>query len=220
MISEPLSQLSQAVHAMRIALELSGAMSKVILVTSAIPAEGKSTTAMLLAASCASSGKRAILLECDLHQPSASGLVGNKRQPGLSEFLQGKVAISEVITRDPVTKTYVMPAGSVMPNAAECLLSKRMRDLIHVLRGEFDYVVIDAPPLLLVVDTLVLATIADKVLVIVAWDHTPRANISAAFKLLGPEAHRVAGIVLNKVDLAKMPEYGYGRYRYQLLASA
>jgi capsular exopolysaccharide synthesis family protein len=220
MISEPLSQLSQAVNTMRIGLELSSARSKVILVTSAIPNEGKSTTAMLLAASSSRSGKRAILVDTDLHQHSASAPTETMRLPGLAELLQGKTTISEVITRDPVTKTYVISAGSAVSNAADCLLSERMRDLIAVLRDEFDYVVIDAPPLLPVLDSLVLATIADKVLMVVAWDHTPRASISEAFKILQPEAHRVAGIVLNKVDLTKMSDYGYTRYRYGLMTSA
>ena len=211
MISEPLSQLSQAAHTMRISLELSGARSKVTLVTSAIPAEGKSTTAVLLAASSARSGKRTILLYCDLHQRPVSGLTDNKRKPGLSELLLGKATLSEVITREPVTQTYLISAGSMVPNAADCLLSKRMRDLIAVLREEFDCVVIDAPPLLPLVDSLVLATVADKVLVVVAWNHTPRASVSESLKLQRPVAQRVAGIVLNKVDLSKMPKYGYQR---------
>lgn len=212
---EPNSQVNQAVHAMRIGLEIADAEWKVILVTSATPAEGKSTTAALLAASSSSSGKRAVLLDCDLHQQSASGLVGDGQQVGLSELLMGKVGISEVIVRDPLTKTYVIPAGFGVPNAADYLMSKRMRELIAQLRDEFDYIVLDAPPLLPIVDSLVLATIADKVLVIVAWDETARASISEAFKLLRPESHRVAGVVLNKVDLRKLPNYGYGPYYYR-----
>ena len=219
MIGEPLSQLSQAVHTMRIGLELSGARSKVTLVTSAIPAEGKSTTALLLAASSARSGKKTILLYCDLHQRAGADLTGDTRKPGLSELLQGKATLAEVLTKEPATQTYFISAGSVMPNAADFLLSKRMRDLIAVLREEFDCIVMDAPPLLPFVDLLALATVADDVLVVVAWNHTPRASVSEALKMLRPEAHRVAGIVLNKVDLAKMPKYGYDPSRYYSTAS-
>jgi polysaccharide biosynthesis transport protein len=215
-VDEPLSQFSEAVHAMRINLELSNANPKVILITSALPAEGKSTAAMLLAASSASSGKRTVLLDCDLRQQSTSEAFRNKRQPGVSELLRGTAELMDVITKDPATKTYVIPAGSMVPNAADMLMSQQMRDLIAELRGEFDYIVMDTSPLLPVVDALALATVADKVLVIVEWGQTPRASISEAFKVLRPEAHRVAGIVLNKVDLKQLQGYGYrGGYHYR-----
>ena len=216
MVDEPLSHFSEAVHAMRISLELSSAHPKAILITSALPAEGKSTAAMLLAASSASSGKRTILLDCDLRQQSTSEVFLNKHQPGLSELLRGTAELMDVITKDPATKTYVIPAGSTVPNAGDLLMSQRMRDLIAELRGDFDYIVMDTPPLLPVVDALALAAVADKVLVIVEWGQTPRAAISEAFKVLRPEAHRVAGIVFNKVDLNQSQGYGYrGAYHYR-----
>ena len=217
MVNEPLSQLSEAVRAMRISLELSSANPKVILVTSALPAEGKSTAAVLLAASSASSGKRTILLDCDLRLRSTSEALGNKHQPGLSELLRGAANLTDVLTEDPVTKAYVIPAGSMAPNAADLLMSQAMLDLIAVLRGTFDYIVMDAPPLLAVVDALALATVADKILVIVEWCQTSRASIYEAFRVLGLEANRVAGIVLNKVDLNQLPGY-HGGYRYRSIA--
>jgi succinoglycan biosynthesis transport protein ExoP len=209
MLDQPL----EAVRAMRIGLEISSANPKVVLITSALPAEGKSTAAMLLAASSASSGKKTILLGCDLHQPSTDATFQHKRSPGLSELLRGAAELTDVITQDPATKTYVIPAGSTVTNAADLLMSQRMRDLITELRGEFDYIVMDAPPLLPVIDALALATVADKILVIVEWGQTPRASISEAFKILRPEAHRIAGVVLNKVDLNQLPGYR-GAYHY------
>ena len=109
---------------MRISLELSSANPKVILITSALPGEGKSTAAMLLAASSASSGKRTILLDCDLRLRSTSEAFRNKHQPGLSELLRGTAKLTDVIIQDPVTKTYVIPAGSMAPNAADLLMSQ------------------------------------------------------------------------------------------------
>jgi polysaccharide biosynthesis transport protein len=217
MVSEPLSHLSEAVRAMRISLELSSANPKAILITSALPGEGKSTAAMLLAASSASSGKRTILLDCDMRMRSTSKLLRNKHQPGLSELLRGTAKLTDVITQDPQTKIYVLPAGSVAPNAADLLMSKGMEDLVEVLRGEFDYIVMDGPPLLPVVDALALATVADKILVIVEWCQTSRASIYEAFRVLGPETKRVAGIVLNKVDFNQLPGYGAG-YHYRSVA--
>jgi len=200
---------------MRISLELASANSKVVLITSALPAEGKSTAAMLLAASSASSGKKTVLLDCDFHQQAISKALRNMHRPGLSELLRGTAELEDVLTKDPVTATYLIPVGSMVSNAADLLMSQRMRNLIAALREEFDYIVIDAPPLLPVVDALVLTTVADRILMIVEWSQTPRASIFEAFKLLRPEAHRVAGIVLNKVDPNQLPRYGYrGGYRY------
>ena len=134
----------------------------------------------------------------------------------MSELLRGAVELADVITKDPATNIYVIPAGSTVPNAPDLLMSQRMRDLIAELRSEFDYVVMDTSPLLPVVDALALATVADKVLLIVEWGQTSRASISEAFKVLRPEAHRVAGIVLNKVDLNQVPGYAqYGSYHYR-----
>jgi succinoglycan biosynthesis transport protein ExoP len=217
MVGDPLSHLSEAVRAMRIGLELSSANPKVILITSALPGEGKSTAAMLLAASSASSGKRTILLDCDLRVRSTSQALRSKHQLGLSELLRGTAKLTDVIAQDPRTKIYVLPAGSMTPNAADLLMSKRMVDLIAVLRSEFDYIVMDGPPLLPVVDALALATVADKILVIVEWCQTSRACIYEAFKVLGPEVNRVAGIVLNKVDFNQLPGYGAG-YHYRSVA--
>ncbi len=217
MVHEPHSLLSEAVYAMRINLELSSANPKVILITSALPDEGKSTAAMLLAASSARSGKRTILLDCDLRVPSTSKALLKEHRTGLSELLRGTAKLTDVIAEDPVTKAYVIPAGSMAPNAADMLMSQGMLDLIAALRSGFDLIVIDAPPLLPIVDTLALATVADKILVVVEWCQTPRTIIHEAFKILRPEANRVAGVILNKVDFNQLPAYG-GGYRYHSVA--
>jgi capsular exopolysaccharide synthesis family protein len=212
-IKEPFSDLGRAVQTLRVCLELSSAGSKVVLVTSAIAAEGKSTTAMLLGASSVASGKKTVLLDCDLHRQVLSGELSRGSRPTLSELLQGTATIAEVLTIDPMTKAYLIPAGAGQSNPADLLMSKQMGDLIAVLRRDFDYIIIDAPPLLPVIDALVLSTVVDKVLMVVEWSNTPRASISEAFKVLRSEVDRVAGIVLNKVDLDRLPEHRYGGYR-------
>jgi len=209
------SYLSEGVHAMRINLDLTNANAKLILVTSALPGEGKSTTARLLAASSVSAGKKTLLLDCDLHGRQSPEPSGHKRVPGLSEYLQHAAGLSDVISIDPVSRAFIIPAGSMLPNAADWLMSERMRDLIGVLRGKFDYIVVDSPPLLPVVDALALATMADRILIVVEWCRTPRAAIFDAVKSIRPQAHRVAGIVLNKVDLDQLPRHHYGSYSYQ-----
>jgi len=214
MINQPLSQLSEAIHAIRISLELSSGGPRVILLTSALPGEGKTTAAMLLAASSAGSGKKTILLDCDLRLRATSRALRGKHRLGLSELLMGTAKIDDVITEDPVTKLCAIPAGSTVRNVADLLMSQGMLDLIAALRNRgFDYIVMDTPPLLPVVDALALSTIADKIVVIVEWGRTPRASLYEAFRVLGAEANRVAGVVLNKVDFGELPGYG-GRYLY------
>jgi polysaccharide biosynthesis transport protein len=212
-VNEPDSQLSEAVRSMRVGLQVSSSSSKVILITSALPGEGKSTAAILLAASNASSGRKTILLDCDLRLRSASEILRRKHQPGLSEFLSGTAKLTDIMIQDPLTKINFIPAGSRSQNSADMLMSQGMMDLIAVLRSSFDYVIMDAPPLLPVVDALALAARADKILLVVEWHRTPRATLSEAFRVLGTEAHRVAGVVLNKVDFNELP--GYGGYQYR-----
>ena len=212
-VNEPLSHLSEAVLSMRVGLQLSSASSKVILITSALPGEGKSTSAMLLAASSASAGRKTILLDCDLRLRSTSKALRRQHQPGLSEFLSGTAKLTDIITQDPVTKINLIPAGSTPQNSADLLMSQGMLDLIAVMRSSFDYVIMDSPPLLPVVDALAMAAGADKILVVVEWCRTPRAAVYEAFRVLGPEANRVAGVILNKVDFSELP--GYGGYQYR-----
>ena len=212
-VNQPLSHLSEAVRSMRVILERSSAGSKVILITSALPGEGKSMAAMLFAASCASSGKKTVLLDCDLRLRSTSKALRRAHQPGLSEFLSGTAKLTDVVEQDLATKINFIPAGSTKANPADLLMSQGMSDLITVLRSGFDYVIMDSPPLLPVVDALALTTGADRILVVVEWCRTPRATISEAFRVLGPEAQRVTGVVLNKVDFDELP--GYGRHQYR-----
>ena len=218
-VDAPLSQLSEAVRAMRIGLEVSNrnGVPKVILLTSSLPAEGKSTAAMLLAASSATSGRKTVLIDCDLRQQTISRLF-DKNAPGLSELLRGDAEPAEVIRNDKASGTDVISAGSLVRHPADLLMSRRMHELIARLREEYDYVVLDASPLLPVVDALALATMVDKILIVVEWSRTPQASVIEAFKVLRPEAGRIAGVVLNKVDLRQVYGYGYrGGYHYRSL---
>ena len=124
-------------------------------------------------------------------------------------MLTGSAAVADVIVKVPTTDTDVIPAGSAVQNPGDLLVSKKMHQLIAELRDTYDYIVIDASPLLPVVDALVLVTMVDKILMIVEWSRTPRFAISEALKVLRPESHRIAGIVLNKVDVKQLRGYGY-----------
>jgi exopolysaccharide transport family protein len=214
MVDAPRSLFSEAVHSIRIGLKLSNPdrAPKVILITSSIPGEGKSATAALLAASSAASGQRTVLVDCDLRRQSISEAFA-ENQRGVAEILRGSAHIADVTIKDQATGSHIIPAGSALGNPADLLTSERMHDFIAQLRDDYDYVVLDASPLLPVVDALALANMADKILMIVEWNRTSRDNIADALKMLRPEAHRVAGIVLNKVEFKQLRGYGYG-YAY------
>ena len=211
MVDAPLSEIGEAVRTTRVGLQFSNPeqMPRVILITSSVPGEGKSAAAMLLAVSSATSGHRTVLVDCDLRHRSLSEAFGSPRR-GLVDLLIGAADMAEVTIQDPATGVYVIPAGAATPNAADLLGSQRMRALLSMLRERYDYVVLDTSPVLPVIDAVALANMVDKVLVVVEWGRTPRDIVLAAFNILRPEGHRVAGIVLNKVDAKSLPDYGYG----------
>jgi len=208
---EQRSQLSTSVETARIVLRFSDAPTapKVILITSAIPGEGKSATALLLATSSVLSGRRTVLVDCDLHHGSLSKQFGG-RGPGLAEVLNGETDIASVTVQDPASGLFVVPAGSHSNNPADLLSSPAMQRLVAQLRAQYDYVVMDASPLLPVIDALALAAIADKVVLIVEWGRTSRTSVSEALKTLRFAGLSIAGIVLNKVDYKRLSGFGYG----------
>jgi succinoglycan biosynthesis transport protein ExoP len=213
-------ELDDAITAIRINLKLANSDRKprVVLVTSAIPGEGKSATAMLLSGSNARSRQRTVLVDCDLRHQTVSEACGSNER-GLSDVLIGTADIEDVIIRDRVTGTHVIPAGSGSESPADLLSGERMQSVIVELRNMYELIVIDASPLLPVVDALGLARLVDWIIVVVEWGRTPRQNVADAFKLLESANGRVAGVVLNKVDLRHVRGYNYGPRYYSALPS-
>jgi succinoglycan biosynthesis transport protein ExoP len=203
------SPAGEAMRAIRFKLRRSSLeeVPKVILITSSIPGEGKSASAMLLAAVAARSGLRTALVDCDLRRHSISDAFGTP-QLGLTDLLTGTPELTDVIVQIPKTDIDLVPAGTTSREVTDLLGSERMHHIIALLRERYDYVVLDTPPVLMVVDALVTASIADKILIVVEWRHTPHESISETLRMLGHDAHRVAGIVLNKVDLKQLRGYG------------
>jgi polysaccharide biosynthesis transport protein len=211
LMCERRSQLSTSVETARIVLRFSNATAvpKVILLTSAIPGEGKSAVARLLATSSALSGQRTALVDCDLHHGSLSEQFGRKNS-GLAQVLTGETDIASVTVQDPATGLFVIPAGSAAKSPADLLSSEVMQDLVNQLRQQYDYVVMDASPLLPVVDALALAAVADKIVMVVEWGRTSRTSVSEALKTLRSAGYSIGGILLNKVDYKRLASYGYG----------
>jgi succinoglycan biosynthesis transport protein ExoP len=215
-VGEPLSPFSESVRAIRMGLRFSsaGRRPQVVLVTSSLPGEGKSTLSTLLAASSAGAGHRTVLIDCDIRGRTVSAHFG-KHQAGLTELLSDKAELAAVTVRDPDIGCDVIPAGANVQSPADLLASSRMAETVDRLRASYDYIVVDSPPLLPFVDALALATIADRILVTIDGSYAHDVSVTEAFRKLRPETHRVAGMVFNKVMPEQMRRYGlYGEQRY------
>jgi succinoglycan biosynthesis transport protein ExoP len=212
----PQSQMAESYRALRTSLLLSnlGAPPKVIMVTSARPQEGKTTTSINTAIVLAQKGVRVLLVDADLRRPSVHKALGMGPRSGLSNVLTGSASVQQTITTSPILPNlFIMPAGTPPPNPAELLASSNMRDVIAELRELYDHIVIDTPPTLSVTDAVVLSPRADATILVIRSGHTTKQALRRARDILTQVNAHVAGVLLNAVDLTS-PDYYY-YYEYQ-----
>jgi succinoglycan biosynthesis transport protein ExoP len=212
----PQSQMAESYRALRTSLLLSnlGAPPKVIMVTSARPQEGKTTTSINTAIVLAQKGVRVLLVDADLRRPSVHKTLGMGPRSGLSNVLTGSATLQQTITISPILPNlFIMPAGTPPPNPAELLASSNMRDLIAELREMYDHIVIDTPPTLSVTDAVVLSPRADATILVIRSGQTTKQALRRARDILMQVNAHVAGVLLNAVDLTS-PDYYY-YYEYQ-----
>jgi exopolysaccharide transport family protein len=212
----PQSQMAESYRALRTSLLLSnlGAPPKVIMITSARPQEGKTTTSLNTAIVLAQKGVRVLLIDADLRRPSIHKTLGMGPRSGLSNVLTGSAAWQQTVSISPILPNlFIMPAGSPPPNPAELLASTNMRDLITELRELYDHIVIDTPPTLSVTDAVVLSPRADATILVIRCGQTTKQALRRARDILMQVNAHVAGILLNAVDLTS-PDYYY-YYEYQ-----
>lgn len=188
-----------------------GSEMRSIVVTSSVPAEGKSTTAANLAMAMALDGKRVIIVDADLRRPSLHKLFRTDSSPGLTDVLVGTHEIEDVVRSSGVENVSVIPAGSPPPNPSELLGSARMGELIGRLQEIADVVLFDTPPTLAVADSVVLASRTDGVLLVIGYGETKKANSKKALDHLRRANARVLGTVLNRVE-GPNSGYYYGKY--------
>ncbi len=213
LVENPLSNYSEAVRTLRTGLHMSDVdrPPKLIMVTSAIPGEGKSTTISSLALSCAMSGAKTLLMDCDLRKKSASVQFGLDKHPGLVDFLLGSSPLNECIFSEETSGLHILPGGADTQTPQDLLTSARLQTLLKDLAKEYDYVLIDSPPLGPLADPIILANLVDKLFFVVRWNHTPRQLSREA--LQGIRDHRkIAGAVLTMVDERAAAKYGSYRY--------
>jgi capsular exopolysaccharide synthesis family protein len=212
----PQSQMAESYRALRTSLLLSnlGAPPKVIMVTSALPQEGKTTTSINCAVVLAQKGVRVLLVDADLRRPSIHKTLGMGPRSGLTNVLTGSASLEQVICRPPVLPSlHVLPAGTPPPNPAELLASSNMRDVLMQLREQYDHIVVDTPPALSVTDAVVLSQRADAVVLVIRSGQTTKQALRRARDILARVNAKVVGVLLNAVDLSS-PDYYY-YYEYQ-----
>jgi succinoglycan biosynthesis transport protein ExoP len=213
----PKSQMSEAFRALRTSLLLSqaGHPPQVILVTSALPREGKTTAAANLAVTLAQLGDRTLLIDADLRKPGVGRLLnlGNGKYAGLSSYLAGVSSLDLVTVQHPaIPNLSAIPTGPLPPNPADLLSSHRFADAIAELRTKFKFIVIDTPPIMAATDAVILSVQADGVLLVVRSGETPKEAFTRTRDLLVSVKCHLLGVVLNAVD-SSAPDYYYS-YRY------
>jgi polysaccharide biosynthesis transport protein len=213
----PKSQMSEAFRALRTSLLLSqpGRPPQVILVTSALPREGKTTAAANLAVTLAQLGDRTVLVDADLRKPGVGRLLnlGGGKYAGFSSYLAGVSSLDLVTVPHPdIPNLAAIPTGPLPPNPADLLSSHKLTEAIAELRTKFKFVVIDSPPIMAATDAVILSVQTDGVLLVVRSGETPKEAFTRTRDLLMSVKCHILGVVLNAVD-SGAPDYYYS-YRY------
>lgn len=207
------STFAEAVRTVRTSVLMSSLDDphKVIVITSSVPEEGKTTLSFNL--SCAlGQVKKVLLVDGDLRRPKIGKLVGrDAKSPGLADLVAGQAQVSQCVFFDDRAGIHILPAGTIPPNPLELLSSKRFEDVIRKLKEAFDIVVIDSAPLQLVSDAQVLSQFSSSVIYVVKADATPYQVAQNGLKKLRRINASILGVVLNQLDLEKAEKY-YGEY--------
>lgn len=176
--------------------------SAVVLITSSVANEGKSVTASNVALHYATTGHRTLLIDADLRKRELTEALSLKGRPGLFEVMAKGMPLEQALLRDATSGLYVMPASAnaAAGYAASELLDARMNGVLTMLRRQFDTIVIDAPPLLPVLDARLLAGEADHIVMVTAWRRTPRGQVRRALKSISGQSRKIVGAVLNQVS--------------------
>jgi capsular exopolysaccharide synthesis family protein len=206
----PLSRYSEAIRRLRLGIQTapgSDGPPHLILVTSAMPGEGKTTLLLSLACSAVADGERVLVIDADLRLSAATAFFGMAGKIGLVDLLGLPMKAADAIHLDERSGICVLPAGAKTLNPPALLASKRMRSILEELRGTFDTVIVDAPPVGPAADASILAKHVDRVVFVVKWRETSREMVGEAIRHLGGRS-KIAGVALTMVDEPKLPRYG------------
>jgi tyrosine-protein kinase Etk/Wzc len=207
----PSSIPSESIRALRTRVQFSKLRKdklKTIMVTSPAPQEGKSTIALNLAGSFAHSNKRTLLIDADLRKPRLHSVFKMEKEPGLVNYLFGEITYEKLISETYTRNLYLITSGTLAPNPSEVLDSAEMDDLINRVREEFDYIIIDTPPIVAVTDAEILARKVDGSILVVSSGKTEKNLLDLGLKLIKNDDSFLIGTVLNNFS----SKSGYGSY--------
>ena len=213
MIDRPQSAYAEAVHALHTQVCLAGAdrpPPAAVMVTSALPGEGKTSLAASLAVFAVQLGHKTLLVDLDLRRPAVAREFDAAPAADLMAVLAGTGRIEDAIVRDPDSGVALLAAGHDHGNPITLLTSKRLKAVLRAARECYDFVIIDTPPVLGLPDVKALSAAADAIVFVVHWDRTKRDAVAAALKQLADVSAQVSGVVLNQVDMKRHASYAYG----------
>jgi capsular exopolysaccharide synthesis family protein len=215
-IKNPKSHAAEAFRTLRTNIQFSSLDNeiKAIVVTSTQPGEGKSTVISNLAVTMAQSGKKVLLIDCDLRKPSVHKKLGLSNQDGLTSLLAKEKKMEEVVQPTNINNFYVLTSGPIPPNPAELLGSKRMKSFIVELQGYFDMILLDAPPVLAVTDAQILSTLCNGVMLVAEYGQAEKHAVVRAKEAIDKVGGKILGLVINKVP-SNSKSYYYYNYEYK-----
>lgn len=209
---KPTSAGAEAIRNLRTSLLLSreGAAPQVVMVSSSLPGEGKTTLSFALAQNLTGLGKKVLLVEGDMRRRVFREYIEPGTGPGLMDVVAGRAPLGEALIHDATTGADILVSEASRDNAADVLSSPGFEALLSAARESHDFVIVDTPPVLVVPDARIVAQHADAVLFTVRWDRTTRRQVHDALAMFASVGHPVDGIVLNQIDPKGMKRYGYG----------
>jgi succinoglycan biosynthesis transport protein ExoP len=212
-LKNPSSAVGDAYRVLRTNLIFTSAETtgRVLVVTSATPAEGKTTTLAHLASALAHNGAKVLAVDADLRRPTLHQHFGLQKTPGLSDLIVGKAQASQAIQTTRVNGLQLLACGYLPPNPAELLGSPMMKQILDALRAHYDWVLIDSPPLLAMADTPVLCSLVEGVVLVLAAEVATKPAVMRAIDQVRGVGGKVTGVVLNRVNLERNSYY-YGQY--------
>nr|WP_255572013.1 tyrosine-protein kinase domain-containing protein [Celeribacter sp. PS-C1] len=210
--AKPTSAAAEAIRNLRTSVLLSSMdrTPKVIMLSSALPGEGKTTVSFALAQNFVGLGKKVLLIEGDIRRRVFSQYLDVKDAKGMMAVLSGETSLAGAAIHDPVLGADILISEQTDVNAADILSSQQFKSFIDTARETYDIVIIDTPPVLVVPDARVVAQLADTVLFTVHWDKTSKTQLRDALRMFDMVGGRINGLVLNQIDPKGMRNYGYG----------
>lgn len=187
---------------------------KTICLTSSIPNEGKSMTALNLAISMASANKRVVHIDADMRKPRQYKDITTKFNLGLSNYLSGMAELDEIISETNIDNLELVLCGPKPPNPAELLGTSRFKELLESLKGKYDYVIIDTPPLGSMIDAAIIASETDGTILLIEYNTIEYNKVLKVKEQLEKANARIIGVVLNKIPKKEYKDYYYYDYNY------